>query len=126
VTGDGDRLKLVQGPLIHYYRSLQKYLRQGNGLFVTDWASMDNSPRNAFLKGGGCAVDTSSQMVLLARNLSTLAGLLGKSAEARGFDRVAEELSRKINTLMWDPNSRFYFDLTLEGKPAPVKTIGAF
>jgi neutral trehalase len=27
---------------------------------------------------------------------------------------------------MWDPTNRFYFDLTWEGKPAPVKTIGAF
>jgi len=126
VTGDRDRLKLVHSPLIHYYRSLQKYLRQGNELYVTDWASMDNSPRNAFLKSGGCAVDTSSQMVLFARNLSTIARRLGESAEARGFEREAEELSRKINTLMWDPTNRFYFDLTWEGKPAPVKTIGAF
>ena len=46
VTGDRSRLQLVYEPLVRYYRALQKYLRQGNGLYVTDWASMDNSPRN--------------------------------------------------------------------------------
>ncbi len=126
VTGDRERLGLVYEPLFRYYRACQKYLRQGNGLYMTDWASMDNSPRNAFLKGGGCAVDTSCQMVLFARNLATIAGLLGKSEAAQDFSREADELSRKINELMWDPERRFYFDLTLEGKRAPVKTIAAF
>jgi neutral trehalase len=27
---------------------------------------------------------------------------------------------------MWDPKRGFYFDLTLEGKRAPVKTIAAY
>ena len=38
VTGDRARLKLVYDPLVHYYRALQKYIRQGNGLYMTDWA----------------------------------------------------------------------------------------
>jgi hypothetical protein len=45
VTGDRARLALVYEPLVQYYRVLQKYIRQGNGLYMTDWASMDNSPR---------------------------------------------------------------------------------
>ncbi|MBI5383507.1 MAG: alpha,alpha-trehalase [Verrucomicrobia bacterium] len=126
VTGDRERLGLVYEPLVRYYRALQKYVRQGNGLYMTDWASMDNSPRNAHLKGGGCAADTSSQMTLFARNLATLAGMLGKAEQAQDFVREADELSRRINELMWDPERRFYFDLTLEGQRAPVKTIAAF
>lgn len=126
VTGDRARLNLVYQPLVGYYRALQQYLRQGNGLYMTDWASMDNSPRNTFLNGGGCAVDTSCQMVLFARNLATMAGLLAKSAAAQGFTDEADALSRTINKLMWDPQRRFYYDLTLEGKRAPIKTVAGF
>ena len=57
VTGDRARLKIVYEPLVRYYRALQKYLRQGNGLYMTDWASMDNSPRNQYLLKGGTAVE---------------------------------------------------------------------
>lgn len=126
VTGDRGRIAMVYEPLKHYYRALQQYLRQGNGLYVTDWASMDNSTRNRFIANGGVTVDTSCQMVLFARNLATMAELLGEPAESRAFAREAEELSGTINRLMWDPERRFYFDLTLDGRRAPVKTVAAF
>lgn len=125
ITGDRSRVKLVYEPLVHYYRALQKYIRQGNGLYMTDWASMDNSPRNDCLKGGGTAVDISAEMVLFAEHLAEIAGWLGKS-EVAAFRREADELARTINAKMWNPERKFYFDLTLEGKQAPAKTIGAY
>ncbi len=126
ITGDRPRLALVYEPLTRYYRALQKYLRQGNGLYMTDWASMDNSPRNRYLDRGGTAVDTSSQMVLFARGLAQLACLLGKPEAATAFRAEAEELARRINDKMWAPHRKFYFDLTVEGKQSPVKTAAAF
>jgi hypothetical protein len=125
-TGDRSRIADVFEPLVHYYQSLRKYLRQGNGLYVTDWASMDNSPRNAYLVNGGTAVDTSCQMVLLARDLAAMAQILGRPGEAQAYSRDADELGHEINALMWDPRRRFYFDLTLEGRRSPVKTVAAF
>jgi hypothetical protein len=126
VTGDEARLAAVWEPLVRYYSSLQKYLRQGNGLYVTDWASMDNSPRNRYLTGGGTAIDTSSEMVLFARNLSQIATALGKRREASRYRREADALAARIERLMWDPSREFYFDLTVDGERAPVKTIGAY
>ncbi len=126
ISADRARLGLVYEPLVKYYRALQKYIRQGNGLYMTDWASMDNSPRNAYLVRGGTAVDTSSQMVLFARNLAEIADLLEKKDEAKAFRTEAEELARLINEKMWDPDRRFYFDLTVDGRRSPVKTIAAF
>lgn len=125
-TGDTDRLRLVYEPLTRYYRALEKYIRQGNGLFITDWASMDNSPRNPFLKNGGCGVDISCEMVLFARDLAEIARLLGKRDEARAFARDAERVASLINRQMWDPGRKFYFDLTQKGERAPVKTIAAY
>ena len=126
VTGDRSRLNLVYEPLVHYYRALQKYIRQGNGLYMTDWASMDNSPRNPYLAKGGTAVDTSSQMVLFGNQLAEIADLLGKKDEAAAFRKEAAELARIINEKMWDPKRKFYFDLTVDGKQAPAKTVAAF
>jgi glycogen debranching enzyme len=126
ITGDRSRLALVYEPLTRYYRALQQYLRQGNGLYMTDWASMDNSPRNPYLERGGTAVDTSSQMVLFARNLAQIAGFLAKPEAATGFRADAEELARLINNKMWSPDRKFYFDLTVDGKQSPVKMAAAF
>ena len=125
-TGDKQRLALVYEPLVRYYRAFQTYLRQGNGLYMTDWASMDNSPRNPHLRGGGTAIDTSAEMALFAGNLAAIARELGRRADSESFRRDADELSRAINRLMWDPERKFYFDLTLEGQRAPVKTVAAF
>jgi len=52
LTGDKDRLLLVWQPLVRYYAALKKYLRQGNGLYVTDSASMDNATRNTPVTSG--------------------------------------------------------------------------
>jgi len=67
VTGDGERLRRVWSPLTRYYAAFQTYLRQGNGLYITDWASMDNSQRNPHLARGGTGVDTSAEIALFAR-----------------------------------------------------------
>jgi len=65
-------------------------------------------------------------MVLFARNLAEMAGILGKEAEVQQYRRDAEQLSTLINRLMWDEQRRFYFDLTPKGERAPVKSIAAF
>jgi len=126
VTGDRSRLKLVYEPLVRYYRALQKYIRQGNGLYMTDWASMDNSPRNTYIAKGGTAVDTSSQMVLFADQLAEIADLLDRTDEATTLRKEAADLKRLINEKMWDSKRKFYFDLTVDGKQPSAKTIAAF
>jgi len=126
ITGDRSRLKHVYVPLVRYYRALRTYIRQGNGLYMTDWASMDNSPRNGYLKGGGTAVDTSSQMVMFGNQLAQFAELLGKKGEAAAFRKEAAQTAAKINKLMWDPDKKFYYDLTVDGKRGPIKTIAGF
>jgi predicted neuraminidase len=87
---------------------------------------MDNSTRNPYLKGGGTAIDTSCEIALFARNLAEIAVALGRPEAAEPFRRDAEELARRINEKMWDGERRFYFDLTLEEKRVPVKTIAGF
>jgi len=126
VTGDEQRLAIVWEPLLRYYNALTYYLRQGNGLFVTDWASMDNSPRNPYLRGGGTGIDISSEMVLFARNMGAIASALGKQDEMSKFAAEADDVARRINEQMWDAERQFYFDVTLDGRRAPVKSVAAY
>lgn len=126
LTADTSRLRMVWEPLIHYFAALKKYLRQGNGLFVTDWAQMDNTPRNKYLMYGGTAVDISAEMALFARNLSEMAKILNKEFEERLYQKEAVEISRIINEIMWHEEDQFYYDLTLTEDYIPYKTVGGF
>lgn len=125
-TGDLERLKIVLEPLIKYYEALKEYLHQGNGLYLTDWASMDNSPRNICLANGGTGIDISSEMVLFARNLSELSAILLNEIDAKKYSEEAEQLAEIINSKMWNDDKKFYFDLTLDETFCPIKTIAAF
>jgi glycogen debranching enzyme len=136
-TGDTGRLKLVWEPLYRYYRALHHHLRNRFGLFVTDWASMDNSPRNRYL---GSGVDISCEMALFARQLTEMAGILAELYEREGDGQRVRELreaqaelaedarniSAAVNDYMWDPASGFYYDVMEDGQLAPVKTIAAY
>lgn len=131
-TGDMERLKLVWEPLFYYYKSLWHHIRHSNNLYVTDWASMDNSPRNKYL---GCAVDTSCEMVLFADSLLKIMDLLYKNQfidneiynERCEFLKDTSTLTKDaVNNLMWDEDTGFYFDLMFNNEKSPVKTIAAF
>jgi glycogen debranching enzyme len=65
-------------------------------------------------------------MALFARDLARVAIVLGQQKAAAGFRADADTLTRLINEKMWDPQRKFYFDLTVEGKRSPVKTVAAY
>jgi hypothetical protein len=126
LTGNKNRLNLVWEPLVKYYQALQKYIRQGNGLYMTDWASMDNSPRNTWIKGGGAAIDISSEMALFARNLADIAEVLGKGDMKTFYTQEADDLAVIINQKMWNNSKQFYFDLNLQETKCTIKTVAGF
>ncbi|MDN4075987.1 MGH1-like glycoside hydrolase domain-containing protein [Fictibacillus terranigra] len=136
-TGDINRLELVWEPLLKFYESMCYHLHNQHGLFVTDWASMDNSPRNYYL---GSGVDISCEMVLFARNLVEMANILSAKYQSEGKVELGKEFTapikklendvktftESINRKMWDKDSGFYYDVTDDGQRSPVKTIAAY
>lgn len=126
VTGDSERLRMVYHPLRAQYQAFKRHILQGNGLYMTDWASMDNSSRNQYLIGGGTGIDISCEMALFADNLVTIASLTGNKKDIAEYRADYKELSAKINSLMWDDQKEFYFDLTLDGKMVGMKTVAAY
>ena len=122
-SGDKARLSEVYGPLKGYYDAFEQIRDERTGLYRADWAAMDNSPRN---KNLGAAIDTSSEMVLLARQLARIGAILEKPAEATDYRGRADALAAIINEKMWDEDSGFYYDLDQEGGRMRVKTIAAY
>lgn len=130
-TGDVDRLKLVWEPLYQYYKAFRYHVRHANGLYVTDWASMDNSPRNKYL---GFGIDPTCEMVLFANNLLDMMAVLKKqgipvkNADKREafLKKDKKETMEAIQKYMWNEEDGFFYDVTFEGKQSGMKTAAAF
>lgn len=129
-TGDLKRLSQVFLPLLWQYRAMRSILKHENGLYVTDWASMDNSPRNKYL---GCGVDISCEMALFLGNLLDILTEL----EQQGVHPVdtnlrdtlrcdRRQLIRAINSQMWNEQAGFFFDLQRDGSQCTIKTAAAY
>ena len=123
ISADRSRLGMDFVPLLHYYSSYELIRDPESGLYRSDWASMDNSPRNQGLR---CGVDTASQMVLFARDLAAIASEIGRTQEAEVLRHEAEQLSARINQLLWDEEDGFYYDLGVDGRRLRSRTIAAF
>ena len=136
-AADAERLLEVWEPLLAQYDAMRTHLRHANGLYVANWASLENSPRNAGLL---CGVDISAEMVLTARSLVELAGAVAREFDRQGEPRPglavrrraaelaadADALSARIRQAMWDEESGFFYDLRADGSRHPVPTIAAF
>lgn len=130
-TKDVERLHLVWEPLYQYYRALWYHLRHANGMFVTDWASMDNSPRNKYL---GFGVDITCEMILFAGNLLDMLEVLERNGyreqdaqERRSIlERERNETIEVVRRKMWNEEKGFFFDVAKDGRQCSIKTAAAF
>jgi glycogen debranching enzyme len=55
-----------------------------------------------------------------------MADVQGLKADQRAWSDEADALARLINTLFWDAERSFYYDLALDGQRVLVKTVAAF
>lgn len=130
-TRDLERLQEVLEPLYKYYEAMYYHIRHQSGLFVTDWASMDNSPRNKHL---GLAVDTSSEMLLFADNIIEIMEILKQEGcmvtdykeRREQLELQKRQLCECINHFMWNAEDGFYYDLTFGMKQTGIKTVAGF
>ncbi len=126
MTADTARLTRIVEVLHRYYQAYNTYYMQGNGLYMGDCGAMDNSARNAFLSGGGQAVDLSAEMALFAGNMADIYKVLGRRDSEQYYRKEVKRIARAMNQHMWSPVKGFYYDLTLEGGRAPVTTVAGF
>jgi len=123
LTNDMERLNQVLPVLVSYYHWIAENRRNTNGLY---WSSplgcgMDNTPRYA-----ANWVDFSAQQALNAICIERIATILRNQKTAAFFRKEYKELKEKINDLMWDDESGYYWDLDTANVFVRVKTIAPF
>jgi hypothetical protein len=123
ITGDLRRLARVIEPLERLHDAFSTYLQDTNGLYITDWAGMDNSPRNAHL---GYGVDLSAQMAGFAATLGDMHAALGNRDSAASWHAAAELQRTQVRRLLWNEVTGLFHDLRFDGSLAPVKTVMGF
>jgi len=123
LSDDRDRLREVLPRLIAHYRWLADHQRNENGLYrSTTWGcGMDNIPRYA-----ASWVDFSAQQALNALYLARIAKAVGEEGVAAEFRREHAALAERINALMWDEETGYYWDLDAADAPVPARTIAPF
>lgn len=99
-------------------------LSEWNQQYTGGASGMDNSPR--FDQPIKDAVDLNSYLVNDMRYLAKIARELGKEDKAREWDELADERSRRINELLWDDETGFYYDNDPNGKLVKIKTEAGF
>lgn len=125
-TGDSDRLVKVHDAIYHHYLALWEHLRHVSYLFVTDWASLDNSTRNEKLFLG---IDISSEMVLLAKNLVDIYSIINDNQYDKRVSKLNEDIilvTQAIQKYMWDEQTKFFYDLDENMIQIPIKSIAGF
>jgi glycogen debranching enzyme len=126
VTGDSSRFTAVLPALKKYAEWLEQNRRKEGTTHGLYWntglgSGIDNLP----LSGSGW-VDMSSQMVLMYRNLSFICGELHRTEEQAVFARKADAIARRIDSLMWNEQEGFYYNLSDDGTQQHLKNIGGF
>jgi neutral trehalase len=83
---------------------------------------MFNSPR----EGTEYSVDFNTSLAINALYMSSLGEILNDKDLSFAYKRQYFSLKTRINSLMWDGERGFYYDLDADGNRLPHKTIAGF
>ena len=102
-------------------RAFQRFLQDKNGLYVTDWASVEQHAwRNAHNLAHG--VDVASQQCFLAQAIGEGADDLDNEEASAPISPGCLRHLAAIRRLMWNEQAGFFFDLDREGQQIPIKS----
>jgi neutral trehalase len=123
-TANKKRIKEVLPILDRYTSWIDSVFKRPNGLYQAPLAAtgMFNSPRE------GCAfpVDFNAMMAINVLYLSALADILNDKEASFKYKKQYFSLKTRINSLMWDNDDGFYYDIDENEKKIPVKTIAGY
>ena len=118
------RIKEVMPTLIKYMDWIDANFKKDNGLYAVPAAAsgMTNSPR----KDAVYPVDFNACMAINASYMSALGDILNDKDLSFQYRRMYFSIKTRINSLMWDPKTSFYYDLNKAQERLKTKTIAAF
>ena len=118
------RIKEVMPYLQKYMTWLDENFKQENGLYSVPHtvSTMLNAPRdNAFYP-----VDFNACMAINASYMSALGDILNDKELSFQYKKMYFSIKTRINSLMWDNDTGFYYDLDKDQNRLDVKTIAAY
>ena len=122
--GNKKRLKDIVPFLENYFNWLKATFQKENGLFSVPISSCltGNVPRENTVY----PVDFNTLMALNALYMSNIGDILNDKELSFRYKRLYFSLKTRINNLMWDPETNFYYDLDAQEQRIPLKIIGAY
>ena len=122
--GNKKRLKDVVEILEKYFNWLKAVFQKENGLFAVPVSSCltGNTPRENVCY----PVDFNTMVALNALYLSNIGDILNDKELSFRYKKLYFMIKTRINNLMWDPETHFYYDLDREENRLPLKIIGAY
>ncbi len=118
------RIREILPALERYFLWLEKTFRKENGLYAVplEATGMPNSPRD----GTYYPVDFNLQQAVNALYMSALGDILNDKEIGYRYKKAYFALKTRINSLMWNEEDAFYYDLDREEKQIRVKTLASF
>lgn len=118
------RIKDVMPYLQKYMDWLDATFKKENGLYAVPVAasSMSNSPREKVYY----PVDFNACMAINASYMSALGDILNDKDLSFQYKKLYFSIKTRINSLMWDNDTGFYYDLDKDQNRLSVKTIAAY
>ena len=118
------RIKEIIPYLQKYMTWLDTSFKQENGLYAVPAAvsTMVNAPREKVVY----PVDFNACMAINASYMSALGDILNDKDLSFQYKRMYFSIKTRINSLMWDNDTGFYYDLDANQNRLPVKTIAAY
>ena len=118
------RVKDVLLILDKYVKWIDSVFKQQNGLYRVAHATcgMTNAPREK----AAYPLDFNTMMAINVLYMAAMADILNDKEANFLYKKQYFSLKTRINSLMWDQESGFYYDLDKQEKQVPVKTIAAY
>ena len=112
--GNKKRLKDVVPFLEKYFAWIQKNFMDKDGLYSVPAAAthMGNLPR----EGAVFTVDYNAAIAVFALYMSYIGDILNDKELAFRYKRIYFSVKTRINSMMWDPETKFYYDLDGNGE----------
>jgi len=123
-TGNKKRLKDILVILDKYVRWVDEVCKQPNGLYRVPITAMEmgNSPRGE----AAYPLDFNTMMAINVLYMSAMADLLNDKDSSFLYKRQYFSLKTRINSLMWDSEDGFYYDIDEAERRIPVKTLAGY
>ena len=123
-SGNKKRVKDVLVILEKYTKWIGKTFKKPNGLYKVPIGvtGMVNSPR----EGAFYSLDFNCMMAINALYMSRMADILNDKDSSFQYKKQYFALKTRINSMMWDSDKGFYYDLNRSEKRLTVKTIAGY